>query len=399
MKDKENNSSEPFYQLLAVSAASKLADLLMSAKTTLPWILQSLGAPTWMSSALVPIRESGSLLPQWWINQTTRNVSQRVKLWRIGVTIQALCIGSMALAAYWLEGSTAGWMILTLLALMSLGRALSSLTMKDIKGGLISKGRRGKLVGWASSISGGLSILTAFLLLLGQENLGQLSLTLLLAGSALLYGLSGLASAGLSLTLAGNREDERNQLNILTALKSHAALRHLIINRVLMLHTALVAPYFVIFSQQQHDNFDLPFFMIATAVAALISSWLWGALADRSARWTLRVAGTLAAAVSIVFYLTLSLQINMLYIALFFLLSVAHAGVRTGRKTYLLDIAEGNQRTLFTATANTCVGALLLVSGLTYSVISNWLSEAVVPLMALFMLAAVLHSFWLPAEK
>ncbi len=45
-------------------AFSKLGDLLVSAKTTLPAALIAAGAPVWIISVLVPIRESGALLPQ-----------------------------------------------------------------------------------------------------------------------------------------------------------------------------------------------------------------------------------------------------------------------------------------------------------------------------------------------
>ncbi len=52
------------------------------------------------------------------------------------------------------------------------------------------------------------------------------------------------------------------------------------------------------------------------------------------------------------------------YPVAFFGLSIAHAGVRLGRKTYLVDLAEGNRRTDYVAVSNTVIGALLLVSGL-----------------------------------
>ena len=47
----------------------------------------------------------------------------------------------------------------------------------------------------------------------------------------------------------------------------------------------------------------------------------------------------------------------------FFGLGLAHAGVRLGRKTYMVDMAEGNRRTDYVAVSNSVIGALLLVSG------------------------------------
>ena len=49
----------------------------------------------------------------------------------------------------------------------------------------------------------------------------------------------------------------------------------------------------------------------------------------------------------------------------YFVLSIAHAGVRIGRKTYLVDMAGGNKRTDYVAVSNTAIGiALLAVGGL-----------------------------------
>ncbi|WP_232003169.1 hypothetical protein [Pseudoalteromonas piscicida] len=52
------------YVLILLSQLlSALGDALLNPKITLPWLMQSLGAPAYMISALVPIRESGSLIP------------------------------------------------------------------------------------------------------------------------------------------------------------------------------------------------------------------------------------------------------------------------------------------------------------------------------------------------
>ena len=45
------------------------------------------------------------------------------------------------------------------------------------------------------------------------------------------------------------------------------------------------------------------------------------------------------------------------------LLAIAHAGVRIGRKTYMVDMAGGTKRTDYTAVSNTVIGFLLLAVG------------------------------------
>ena len=46
----------------------------------------------------------------------------------------------------------------------------------------------------------------------------------------------------------------------------------------------------------------------------------------------------------------------------FFLLAIAHAGVRLGRKTYLVDLAGGNKRTDYVSVSNSVIGLVLLLT-------------------------------------
>jgi hypothetical protein len=51
------------------------------------------------------------------------------------------------------------------------------------------------------------------------------------------------------------------------------------------------------------------------------------------------------------------------YPVVFFVLMVAHSGVRLGRKTYVVDLAAGNRRTDYVAVSNTVIGIVLLILG------------------------------------
>ncbi len=53
-----------FIRMLVANALGTVGDRIASAKTTLPWLLIDIGAPRWIGALLVPIRESGSMLPQ-----------------------------------------------------------------------------------------------------------------------------------------------------------------------------------------------------------------------------------------------------------------------------------------------------------------------------------------------
>jgi hypothetical protein len=47
----------------------------------------------------------------------------------------------------------------------------------------------------------------------------------------------------------------------------------------------------------------------------------------------------------------------------YFLLNIAHAGVRVGRKTHLIDIATAENRASYVAVSNTLIGAMLIAGG------------------------------------
>jgi hypothetical protein len=48
---------------------------------------------------------------------------------------------------------------------------------------------------------------------------------------------------------------------------------------------------------------------------------------------------------------------------IYFILSIGYQGIRIGRKTYIVDLAEGNKRTDYVAVSNTLIGVILLLSG------------------------------------
>lgn len=51
------------------------------------------------------------------------------------------------------------------------------------------------------------------------------------------------------------------------------------------------------------------------------------------------------------------------FVGAYFLLTLLHSGVRVGRKTYVVDVAEGDLRTTYVAVGNTAMGIILLVVG------------------------------------
>ena len=176
-----------FFRTLLANTLSSLADRLASAKTTLPWLLLQLGAPGWMLSLLVPIRESGSMLPQMLIGAVVRRQPVRKWVWVWGGVLQGLCLLAMGWAALALQGAPAGAAVVGLLVLFSLARGACSVAYKDVQGKTIPKTRRGRLSGWISALSG-LAALGVGLALGGLQGEGSPVLFAgLLVGGALLW--------------------------------------------------------------------------------------------------------------------------------------------------------------------------------------------------------------------
>ena len=80
------------------------------------------------------------------------------------------------------------------------------------------------------------------------------------------------------------------------------------------------------------------------------------------------------------------------YPVAFFVLSIAHAGVRLGRKTYLVDMAGGNKRTDYTAVSNTVIGVLLLATGALTALVSLISDGAVILVLGLMGLAGTVSA-------
>ncbi len=71
------------------------------------------------------------------------------------------------------------------------------------------------------------------------------------------------------------------------------------------------------------------------------------------------------------------------------MLGVAHAGVRIGRKTHVVDLAGGDRKAEYVALSNTVIGILLLGTGaLTGALMGVSITAAIGTLSALALLGA-----------
>jgi len=400
-----------FSLLLLSQLATKLGDALASPKTVLAWASAAVGAPAAVLGLLVPIRESGSLIPQLFIGGIVRRLSLRKWVWVAGSLLQGICILLLGLTVLSLEGVAAGAAIVALIALFSLARGFCSVASKDVLGKTLPKGQRGQLTGWSASAAGCITLVVGGALLFWSGRPAAAVLGLLIVGSGALWFLA----AGLFARVrefpgetAGGGNAAAAALASLSLLRDDAPFRNFVIARALLMCSALSAPFYVALGQGGGGGAGtsalalmLGFFVLADGLASLVSAPLWGRAADRSSRQVMAGAALITAftGLSVFALARLSpavIDSPVVLPAAYFLLSVAHAGVRVGRKTYLVDLASGNKRTDYVAVSNSVIGVLLLVVGSVGALTPLIGYDGVIAVLAALGLCGAVVSFRLP---
>lgn len=373
---------------------SKLADGLIDPKLVLSWLMTSVGAPAYLIGLLVPIREAGALLPQMFTAGAIRQMPKRKYAWAAGAVGQGLGALGIFASALLLDGAAAGWTILASLTVLALARSVCSVSYKDVLGKTVSKSRRGTATGLAGSIAAGLVIVFALLLVTDFVERRELVLTGLIvaggcwiAGAVLFTSLQEHEGA----TDGGQRAMTVARQN-LSLLSEDRQLRLFILARGCLTATALAPPFMIAAaSGEGRSPFEgLGFLVLASSGAALVSSAVWGRLADRSSRTVLLVsalAGTIALAATAAASAADALGTIWVLPVLLLLLMIAYQGVRLGRSTHLVDMATEETRAAYTALSNTVIGVILL-AGSVFGVIAQFFGNpAVLASMAALCLA------------
>lgn len=360
-------------RIIGASALQNIGDQVVNAATVLPWLLTALGAPVGLVGLLVPIRESGALLPQAVLSPRIQAWSQRKWVWVAGAAVQATATVAMALIAATLTGTGAGLAVLVALALFALGRSLSSIASKDVMARTIPKGQRGQINGVSTLVSGVAAVTIGLgIRLLAGDRLNVVILALLLGGAALTWVAALLVYAGVNEPSGGavrTNGDEGWWRRSWHLLAHDAPFRRFVLMRTLLLASALSPPFLIALAATRGGMglSGLGLFVIAQGGARMIGGRFFGRLADRSSRrlmtWGAFTASTLIISLLVLSVVPGSRESIWLYSLGYFLLALVHTGVRVARKTYIIDMVEGDQVTEYVAVSNTAMGVLLLVTG------------------------------------
>lgn len=364
-------------RLIAANALQSAGDQVVNAKTVLPWLLALLGAPAALVGLLVPVRESGSMLPQAALTPWVLRSSRRTRVWMAGATGQGLATLGMAAAAVLVEGVLAGVLVVAALAGFALSRALCSMASKDVQGRAVPKGQRGQVTGIATAVSGIVAVALGVALQRLGEDLGVTVLAGLLVGAALTWFVGVAVYAGIPERVEtaqpgpGGGGDAGGSwvVDTMDLLRTDGEFRHFVTARALLLVSALAPPFLVTLAADRGSSWlaGLGAFVIAQGIASVVGGRVFGRLADRSSRLVM-VAGAVAASAAVLVVVGVVLTgpegiVLPALVAGYLVISLVHVGVRVARKTYVIDMAEGDLRTRYVATANTAMGVILLVTG------------------------------------
>ncbi|MFV8380616.1 MFS transporter [Corynebacterium hindlerae] len=372
-------------RFVAANGLQSIGDQVVAAKTVLPYILHTAGAPAFFSAMLVPIRESGSMLPQAALTPWVVRHERRKMIWVWGSVIQGAAAAGIAVAALFTRGVLLGTLTVVLLGVLAGGRALCSIASKDVQGRTISKGSRGKVTGTAT-MAGGVSVVVigAALLALGSTP-PMFLLVSLIGASACAWLLAGVIFRSIKEPVPEIPERAPNNWlrDSLETLREDRDFRRFVVVRSLLLVSALSPTFLVMLAPS-----SLGAFLLASGVASIVGGRIAGVWSDRSSKDVMRF-GAVSASVLLLGVLAADRwageAVNVWFIPLSFLmLHLIHTAVRVARKTYVVDMAEGEKRTRYVAIANSAMGVILLFAG----VVSGGLSM-LGPQAALLFLSAL----------
>lgn len=391
---------------VANGAATKLAEQLAGPNLVLPWLLGALGSPVFLVGLLMPTKQAGSLLPQLAVAARIRALARRKWVWVAAGSVQALCLLSMIAAALYLPAYPAGVAIVVLLAAFSVASGSGSVAFQDVMGKTIPKGHRGRLLANRAAIGGVLTLLAGLALRYWVGGSSSLlpHLGLLLVAAALwsvgavvfaaIYEVPGATSGG-----RNTLDEARAGVHLLGEI---SGFRRFLAARCALLSIELATPFFALYGSEllgTHVS-ALAVFVVSIGVANIVSSPFWGRFADTSSRRVMVYAGLLGGLASgyalFVGALPTASRNALVFAPAFILLAVAEAGVRLGRKTYLVDAAPAKERPLYVSVANTFAGAVALVGAVLGGIAQIFGTSVLIGLLAVLALGGALASIWMP---
>ena len=353
-------------------ACTKLGDALVNPKTVLTWLLTQMDVSGALVALLVPIRESGSMLPQLFVSGWVKKVKQRKHVFVSGAMAQALAVAMMGAVVLFLPPTWAGVSMVIAVAIFAVARAFCSISGKDVLGKTIPKGKRGRVGGVSATISGVITTVAALVLIFAKDEASARGLAWVVLGASLLWVIGGLVYLRIHEVAderAGSESESNDVVGRLLLVREDPLFRRYIIARILLLGSALASPLLVVLAGREGTALkSLGAFVIASGVANASSAFLWGKLSDKASHISMALGGFITALIGL-----LALALGwfspawsahpLTWPLMFLLFNLGYAGVRMGRKIWVVDVAKGDRRTDLVSTSNTIIAVSILALG------------------------------------
>ena len=292
--------------------------------------------------------------------------------------------------------------------LFSLARGFNSIAAKDVLGKVIPKKKRGNISGLAASIAGFATLTFGLMMWFFSGQKEQNTVLIALCLGAVLWVVAALFYSRINEYKGATQGGKNGFLNALSKLKllyQDKQFAHFVITRAFLLCSALSAPFYIILASSQQFEFSLlAVFLAVSGLASLISGPIWGRLSDFSSQKVLVISALLVTINGVSVFVIATWYSQLFEYAwvipgFYFLLCIAHQGVRLGRKTYLVDMAQGNKRTDYVSVSNTVIGILLLMLG-SIGLLEAFLSTAqLILLYSLLGLLGAISAIFLPQAE
>jgi hypothetical protein len=390
----------------ANGSCTKLAEQLASPGLVLAWLLETVGAPVAITGWLEPLRRGGSLVPQLAVSAWIRSRPLRKWFWVAAGTIQAVALLAIAATALGLDGTAAGVAVLAALAVFSVASGVGSVAFGDVLGKTIAKGKRGQLLAVRATVGGALTLVAGLTLrfVVGEEA-GVGLYAGLVAAAAALWAIAAVLFA-LIPEEPGATDDGRNALvesrEGLELVRDVPGFGRYLVARTLLLAVELAVPWYALHARRLGlEARDLGLAIVAVGLANLVSSPVWGRLADRVSSRRVMILGGVLGVVTAAIAVGLDIGLGerlpaLVYAPVLFTIGMAISGVRLGRKTWLVDFADAPRRPLFVAVSNTLIGGVTFAYGGLGFVAEGVGVRTMVALLGVLALVGAMAAWWMP---
>ncbi|NVK26575.1 MAG: MFS transporter [Flavobacteriia bacterium] len=385
-----------FSWIVLNGALTKLAEQLISPKVTLPWLFEFLMVPQAFLGLIVPTRDAGSLLPQLAVAGFIRSQPRRKWFWVGAAVVQALTMFASIWAITWQNPLWSGVWILFMLLIFSIASGVGSVSFKDVSAKVIPQGQRGQMLAARSWIGGALGLAAGVYLIFFVEEKSDLLFTVLFGSAGFLW-LGGAFSYSRVSEYPGATEGGRSPLQSwksgVEVFKNESNFRKFIYTRALLMALPLSIPFMVSVGRTASDGSfsTLGALIVATGLAQVSSSGIWGKYADKSAPKVMLISallGVIAVSYVVLYpYLPNEWQSVWTFAPSLFVVGVAYSGAKISRKTYLMDIAPEADRPTWVSMANTSMGIATLVAAGIGSLAAFWDAQIQLGLYAGLILA------------